>query len=43
MSKIIAENLDIVEVDTGGNFDGYRQKRQRKTVEVTQRGGAEIG
>ena len=42
MSKIIAENLDIVEVDTG-NFDGYRQKRQRKTVEVTQRGGAEIG
>ena len=25
------------------NFDGYRQKRQRKTVEVTQGGGAKSG
>ena len=40
---MIAENISVVEINTGEIFDGYRQKRQRKTVEVTQGGGAKSG
>ena len=27
---MIAENINVVEVDTGGNFDGYRQNGKER-------------